>query len=43
MGGDMIEAMASAIENSEAMIVCMSENYKISPDCQSGKLLLSHS
>ena len=42
MAGEMIEAMAEAIENSKAMIVCMSEKYKLSPNCQSGKLSVNN-
>ena len=37
MNGDMIETMSEAVENSKAMIVCMSENYKLSPYCKCGK------
>ncbi|CAF3219369.1 unnamed protein product [Rotaria socialis] len=34
MHGDVIVAMADAIENSEFIIICMSETYKASPYCQ---------
>ena len=34
MHGDAIVAMADAIENSEFVIICMSETYKSSPYCQ---------
>jgi hypothetical protein len=34
MHGDAIVAMADAIENSEFIIICMSETYKSSPYCQ---------
>jgi hypothetical protein len=34
MHGDAIVAMADAIENSEFVIICMSESYKLSPYCQ---------
>ena len=34
MHGDAIVAMADAIENSEFVIICMSESYRSSPYCQ---------
>ena len=40
MNGDMIETMSEAVENSKAMIVCMSENYKLSPYCKCGRFTI---
>jgi hypothetical protein len=34
MHGDTMTAMADAIENSEFVLICMSESYKLSPYCQ---------
>ena len=34
MGGSTLEAMAQAVERAKAVIICMSEKYKISPNCR---------
>ena len=35
MGGSTLEAMAKAVENSSAVLICVSERYKESPNCRS--------
>lgn len=32
--GSSLESMANAIENSECVLICMSERYKLSPNCR---------
>jgi hypothetical protein len=36
MCGSTLEAMASGIENASVVLICASENYKISPNCRTG-------
>ena len=35
MGGSTLEAMAKAVENASAVLVCVSQRYKESPNCRS--------
>ena len=37
MGGSTLEAMAKAVEDSAVVLVCVSQKYKESPNCRSGK------
>ena len=37
MGGSTLEAMATAVENSAVVLVCVSQKYKESANCRSGK------
>lgn len=39
MGGSTLEAMARAVENSSVVLVCVSQKYKESANCRSGKTL----
>ena len=34
--GDILSAMAEAVENSKIVLICMSEKYKESQNCRSG-------
>ncbi|CAC5411830.1 unnamed protein product [Mytilus coruscus] len=34
MGGSTLSAMAEAVENASVVLVCMSEKYKLSPNCR---------
>ena len=38
MGGSTLESMAKAVENASVVLVCVSQKYKESPNCRSGKL-----
>ena len=38
MGGCTLESMAKAVENASVVLVCVSQKYKESPNCRSGKL-----
>jgi hypothetical protein len=38
MGGSTLSAMAEAVENASVVLICMSEKYKLSPNCRLGKL-----
>lgn len=37
MGGSTLQAMAEAVQNASVVLVCMSERYKESQNCRSGK------
>ena len=37
IGGDTLDAMAKAVENSVAVIICITEEYQRSPNCRLGK------
>ena len=37
MGGSTLESMATAVENASVVLVCVSQKYKESPNCRSGK------
>ena len=37
MGGSTLSAMAEAVENASVVLVCMSEKYKLSPNCRLGE------
>ena len=37
MGGSTLESMARAVENASVVLVCVSQKYKESPNCRSGK------
>ena len=37
MGGSTLEAMAGAVENAKVVLMCLSEQYKLSENCRSGK------
>lgn len=37
MGGSTLQAMAEAVENSAAVLICMSQRYKDSPNCRAGR------
>ena len=39
MGGSTLESMATAVENASVVLVCVSQKYKESPNCRSGKYL----
>ena len=41
IGGDTLDAMASAVENAAVVVVCLTENYQRSPNCRAGKSLSS--
>lgn len=34
--GSTLQAMAEAVEQADAVLMCMSEKYKESPNCRSG-------
>ena len=36
MGGSTLEAMAGAVENAKVVLMCLSEQYKLSTNCRSG-------
>ena len=36
MGGSTLESMAKAVENASVMLLCVSQEYKESPNCRSG-------
>ena len=38
MGGSTLESMARAVENASVVLVCVSQKYKESPNCRSGKI-----
>ena len=38
MGGSTLQAMAEAVEDSFAVVSCMSQKYKDSPNCRAGNL-----
>ena len=38
--GNLNEAMAEAVDGADVVLVCMSEKYKDSKNCQKGKLLI---
>ena len=38
MGGSTLESMAKAVENASVVLVCVSQKYKESPNCRSGKI-----
>ena len=35
--GSILEAMAAAVEDAVVVLVCMTEKYKESPNCRTGK------
>ncbi len=35
--GDLLGAMSNAVEKAEAVLVCVSKEYKESPNCRQGK------
>ena len=37
MGGSTLEAMANAVENSAVVLLCVSQKYKESANCRSGR------
>ena len=37
IGGSTLQAMATAVENSAAILIAVSRKYKESPNCRSGK------
>ena len=37
MVGCTLEAMASAVENAQVVLICASEKYKLSPNCRTGE------
>lgn len=37
MGGSTLQAMAEAVENAAVVLLCMSEKYKQSPNCRTGR------
>ena len=37
MGGSTLEAMAGAVENAAVVLIGVSEKYKLSPNCRTGK------
>ena len=37
IGGSTLQAMASAVEESSVVLMCVSRKYKRSPNCRSGK------
>ncbi|XP_077984641.1 uncharacterized protein LOC144439241 [Glandiceps talaboti] len=39
MGGSTLEAMADAVQNADVVLICMSEKYKYSNPCRSGKYI----
>ena len=39
MGGSTLESMARAVENASVVLVCVSQKYKESPNCRSGKIV----
>ena len=39
MGGSTLESMARAVENASVVLVCVSQKYKESPNCRSGRHL----
>ncbi|CAG2223110.1 unnamed protein product [Mytilus edulis] len=41
MGGSTLSAMAEAVENASVVLICMSEKYKLSPNCRLEKYKLS--
>ena len=40
IGGSTLQAMASAVENSAAVLIAVSRKYKESANCRSGKQLI---
>ncbi len=38
MGGSTLESMANAVENSSVILMCVSQKYKESANCRSGRL-----
>ena len=41
MGGSTLESMARAVENASVVLVCVSQKYKESPNCRSGRIIYS--
>ena len=41
MGGSTLQAMASAVENAELVLMCMSQKYKNRPNCRAGLSLVT--
>lgn len=39
MGGSTLQAMAEAVENAAVVLLCMSEKYKQSPNCRTGRIV----
>ena len=37
LGGSTLEAMALAVEKAAVILICMTEKYKESPSCRTGK------
>ena len=38
MGGSTLEAMADGIDQASVLLLCLSEDYKMSPNCKAGKI-----
>jgi len=41
LAGSILEAMAKAVENAEVVIVCLTQKYKESPNCRTGRFSTS--